>query len=1295
MNKEAITAISAEQLLEEEADRLGLNQENLAALSQGALKRWEKEAVGNGCFSSEDLEAFQTLVNAGGVYEAIVFLAVKRAASGVPASAKRAVNKARKEAAALFSKDQVLVKGPGSRAFALGSEAHANARNLWTSLWEEAVAGGDLGGLSEIPVNLDEGEARRIIFKEAEKRVVVQEPLSKEEVVEEETAPSRRKIVVELSESLPPLEGQSLSHWALNIFEESLETIRAEMGGLPEKPYAVAELMRCKPAVRAMLRLSGAAVAFFGPKGAGSLLTKKENDGVFLLDGESLTELAILNWLALARMTLEVANNGYSFGKETGILAEMPLGDLKFSLPGQEEGQLAIEVAIKGGKIDLGVFLLPGEQSPTLDKATQHARGEFNSQKGRNRRPVVAEGSEPVRQPSFLELPLMPRSLEQPEDQPEVEYYMVPVEWSTLEGESKTRLGRNLRSYFIVLWHLYGDVIFEKLSFVIKDWKFLGGDGGWFFAVNPEDLPDQRHVRQMGQYLFWAISDLYWVYYWSRGQGEDFAISLEEIVAFADYLDPEKPDSRRLCERVRGEICYQLPDKEEQRIVSIGGRKELQQLGEQVLGEVQKMLVDQLRLELIRTLMMIKGQKELRVVKREALLPPLPERAGDWLVQLEGRNYLAIDMLAVWLFAEQTKGLATVEAKRISRAVFYEKEGVFVLWVDNLLKEAEKVRVAINQKGSFAVHGLGSDLIRGSLSSRREMTGVKEECEGLLNAFLVSVWQRLPELGAVHLETQRGVIEGKVLCFDGELKKPVEGKPTLCLPNPMTGAWEVIPELLKEAAESWAGRDTHGLQGLAEAIQRRKDASLFCPSPFHENTDTKAGYLTAAGEGSCFSPECRIHWGIKGRRRPRLGIIMADAERPNGYTPVSGGRRRTFQRAFEIGKALSRHSPEAASYLAGRGLDPGSEFGGQEADLPDAFFVPRKFSGPLADLARSKAVGALRKRKEGGRLRLDQLEGSLNLYKGKLEDKEVALVATRAALKYLEENLPREAREQIVRQLTLAQLQAMRRRGIIGRSAQGWDRWGGRLWTSGYWLEEKRGEYVLALSNHSGRGIQWPGEEPLFDGDPKRKYIKAFVAHSGRAEREGKTVDLYKTPAGVWLPRPEAFLATVGDLVLVFEGQFNQASFGRMNPDLRNECLTMLGSGWRQLIAFLHWLGVKGDNVVVPGSPGKQIKEVCLAYDFDAGGVKAFRDVRIQLQRAFPEVLVTSIHRYLPTEVELALPSLFRGAMPEYKEEIFKKGSYWKKHGLDLNDLLLREGIREEYAFQANFSHGAAQFSLF
>jgi len=1170
----------------------------------------------------------------GDTFAAVACFAENIDLGPITRSTNKRARSLRKKVRARLSPEKGMVKSPPSPTLQLGQTSH--------QILEALLTGKTMKEIRQTEFKLvGNGMVEKVVFQEDEDSKLPHQAVfpdvfqAGQKGSKTETESSDLIVKLEVPLDVPDTD---IDSWAINIFSKSVNEIADQMGGLPNKPYDVAKIFENPKSERALVRLMEAAHIVFGnPKGM-SQAVQIEGTNNAILAASTIDEYAVLNCLSIVRAILETNEGNGEKNDECGVLTELHTGDVKFCFEDENKGMVPLPV--KGRVIDIAKFKWEGEPPRSaivadlpFDTVTQHMKGLFSSQVVRyHRRQILKNGKE------------------------------ITI---------RNKPGRNLRSFFQELWRYYGDDIFGGLTMQFDDLKFPAGDGGWFTVFNAEDLPNPKHVEQMSEYIFFAFAQMAWVEKWSRGYKdepalssekgwEDFSLSVGEVVDFINR--------RGLINNVKGRIRYQLPTREI--IVDVttnNGLSDIENIGRRMIGKRKAARDYRPRVQFLTALERLTEHIEVEVIRRE--LRTLPEELTCVCIDVRGRFYLSIEDFANILYSE------ILDRVEIQDAIYVREDETYIMWIKGLVSDERILRVAVNKRGKFAITGLGESMVQGDLLSRRALRGVSEKVENVVFSFEEHIWSNLSNIrvDSSNISSLIDSDSGVVILPTGKSQEMVRGKPQLVVQDALTGNWKFDKKLLKEAVESWAGkRDVFGLGKITRLLEQRKRGQIMCVLPGHDNQKTEAATFYGK-EGHIFCHVCQTSVDLPIGRFKKAQMV--EGYSVEDYRQVSVDRNKVFTEANRIAGAFAqKENSIARRYVAEkRGLDP-------DDDLGPFGYIPSEFSEGLADMIETETFRRITTKGElkGNRnLRLTQLAAFASI---KASPEEEFINTLRKVIDAVD-SLEDMYRDSIYSNLTLGMIKSLRSRGIIGRYSDNSHRWGGRLILPMKWFTSKGQNWELAESNFIARGIILDGIK-YFDGGVI--HHKAFTSQPRKKSKDGLL--LQSTPPGFWLRDPEAFLREVDDSVIVFEGALNTASFGRIRPDLRNICLTMAGTGYKNLIATLRWLGVKGDEREVKRGAGKRIEKVIFAYDFDRGGVETFHRNARELKAIFPKIEIGTVRKLLPSEIA--------SFIPPYSLKIFGEGDdhegiLFGEKG-DLNDLIRFSEVAEKICPQTGktYAHG-------
>jgi hypothetical protein len=768
---------------------------------------------------------------------------------------------------------------------------------------------------------------------------------------------------------------------------------------------------------------------------------------------------------------------------------------------------------------------------------------------------------------------------------------------------------------------------------------------------NPENLPDIKHETKMKEYLFLVASQLCCVeklvlksqdIHWGEksGEKEKIVLSVEEITDFILRYD--------LFKRIKGRIRYQLSADEIVVDVAIPQtREELQAWAKNILkikekladGEEKKLMV----LKTLKTLIPKERLSQLQFVLSEQI--KLPEELKIFCCEVNGRFYLIVDEL---------RNFFEMDKKHILKnAVFYKEYGVWVINLSDFSEKKSNLRVAVDKKGKFIIKGLESEnFIEGGLLTTREMRGVRETADVKFNDFKEKISDFLLERGILE-KVDKGFLldDGRMIDGEGNKREIVEGKPLVCKTNVMTGKWYLDHTLLQEAIESLGGRKNFGFDKLynhafGEVASR---SNVFCPLPQHDNIHTEAATVYRSEKGRhifCFV--CREQIGIKAGR----GVVkfeptykITEGLEPDDYKPVTLTRNRIFGEIIRIGEEFVAVDKNPQEYIASRGLEV--------SDIGKVGYIPPALSSFLFDLLDNEAYHRLIKAGGSRFLTLDAILSRQGF--------------DPAGLDSFLETLPPDLRDDVSRTFSLGNLRDMSLRGIISerKRKDGTlrdDTLGGRLLFPTHWASSPN---QLGIANWIGRGVE-TGGVALYKG------VKQHKVRLGKQKREENIRKIiHPTPAGVWL-RDKDFITRAKEIV-VLESPLNGASLGRIAPNYSKNCIAVVGTGYRELIAFLKWIRF--------GSGEK--KTIYLGNDYDEGGTITFIRTKEHLKSAFPDAVdVLPVRDILPDDIKPIIPP-YDLKLFEYEDEEKKKKVKAPLYGqsLDLNEILTLPDLGRKYAY--------------
>lgn len=928
---------------------------------------------------------------------------------------------------------------------------------------------------------------------------------------------------------------------------------------------------------------------------------------------------AALNWLSIVRKSLEPLQ----IEANTSLLTEIHEGQTTFRVGGENQEE-EVTTIINGNKIDTLRVGLGGSSEKTdipnwnVQKVTTYIEGMFNSQFKKHRSYSIGNGERKVR---------------------------------------ATRLQRNLRSLFLGLSEHFGEKLFSDSVITIDDYKFPAGDGNWSEQYDPEELPIPEHAKQVSGYIFKTLAQLTWLDKWLKVQTGNLKVGMlhdDRLIDFSEKGDvtltiPEVIEfglRSGLLNRINARLLYQLPSREIVCKVSPTGSsfEELVDWGlwASKLDNPKTEQRDRLRINraVLQILKPTLGDIEIKRKVHE----PLPKEISEICFDFRGQIYLAVDQLANLISLK-----VNLRELKEFKAIDFNESGVKVMWLRGLVENA-RIRIAVDKLGNFAISGLDTKAIKGKLLSQRDNYGVHERPGKVMGVFESQIWNAIHTFwGLPKPASESGYIKGnEIIMPDGTIEKLVDGKPIVCRYDLLTGKWFLDYKLLEDAVGSDASRnDLHGLGRLAILLNRPSVhvRTVMCPMPTHKNINTPAGILNPTNI-NCQSGACSISIFLPERGKIRVAKeFIKSTDTTADFKPVSRERAITFEEFMKVGKDFAAVSEVPTRYIIEeRGLNP--------KDLGSYAYIPQELDTYLEALVGSDSF---KKLSAGIKHKSDYHLGIIDGMLGRVEaDDTPGAMAALSGATQIVNNLPEELSEKVFRILNIQTLMAMKMRRILepGNKKTGTEdknRLGERIILPTYWISDvNRGSRALVQANFNARGIVLDGQKRFNDQD----HHKAIL--TGK-----KTLT---TPAGFYFRDPEMFLLSVRDTVVVTEGPFNGATLSRITPDLADITLTNVGLGYRELIAFLRWLGVKGDNKKDERGMNLNINTIYLSFDFDLPGSKSFMTKGNHLRQAFPGIKVRPVHELLPKEV--------RSIVPAFSHKLFEEGKRFAGFKLDLNDLV-------------------------
>ncbi len=1171
------------------------------------------------------IEHARILVNSGDSLSALKLFIVESNLP-IPRSSDSAARQLSKEirVALSDSEDAKLEKRPPSPTLRLGTSAHRMIESLET-------CGGDFSLLSKDKIELISNGTEIVGFVikntapnlQLDFNSIPDLPTSVlgktgSELVGGEVLEQDEFVRFEVPLPQKPDETPA-KEWILDLIRSNLEEIKRNSGSLPSKPYDIYEVLSNVETCAPLIKIIEVGHILYGNHSAMSLISEGNgNDNDYFIGRETIQEFPSLNWLAILRRTLEVAEETREGSKKDPALVELRLGNLNI-LNGTE---------IKGGIMDmLSVsldYIYPSLSETGLsmpfESFVKLVENRFNTQSKRYHRKVTENG--------------------------------VPT-----KGESQTRLQKNFRSFATEMQKVIGSEAFQTMRFTIWDFKFPAGDGGWFTSFYEGGLPELKDVEQVTDYIFSAVAQLCWAERWASNEGEDFKLTLQDVIEFAERTG--------IHDRINACIKYQMPEKEIRYEVACSSPTQLEEWGKSFLDRRTKVSKSREKMNILRTLHMLAMPRLMGVESVVRAHVPIPELISGFCKEKHGRNHLLLNEFGTFL-----KDMNKNSGFFVKNAVFFEEEGIYVFWIENSKILDQSFRIAINSKGQFTITGLDEGRISGSLSTDVSWMSVNLKPDLLNDHLAQNIWGKLNEWKIDSSSVKGQMVGTEIIYPNGESKSVAHGKPIICKQDLMTGEWSLDGKSVEEFFKNNLGRDPYRITQLAALLKDKpvRGTDVFCPLPGHKNINDEAAHWYVDGNRHyihCF--RCHTTIEISGNKfNPNIKPLSVGYG-PEDYVPVSESRHQDFDSIITLGSILSKKFEDARRYLIEeRGLDP-------DHDLGQWGYVPPEIAQELANLVDEKTgILSSLKGKQSRKERIDFLK-----------DTSLIPPESRASIHRildLLEGLNDSEKLRLMKLITINSLKNWRGRAIIGRwkekgKEEELEHLGGKVLFPTLWFHEDDETLELKTANFMGRGIEFNGT-PLYQG---RKQHKAPLKTT---LRETDSTRLRATPTGIWLKDKDAFLDAVllnrTDSVVVFEGILNTATFNRFRPDLQNNCITVLGTGYRELIAMLRFLGVDGDPVKSPWTRSGKIKTIYLASDFDEGGMEAFERNSKELRKEFPGIEVKHARELMPDDVRAVLPpaelALYQRTI-DYPggRKVVKTGKYYE-FKLDLNDLIANHG---------------------
>lgn len=876
-----------------------------------------------------------------------------------------------------------------------------------------------------------------------------------------------------------------------------------------------------------------------------------------IIRAEGISGFQALNWLSIATRIMKNGEAGKNEGGRKGTLIELSLGEISLKT-GKKDGE-AESIRISGGELDVCGLKIEGMEK-------------------------------------------------------------IPEAIRLFEKEAK-RSGRNMRSLLTLLSKGVGvEELIKKISLTITDYKFLIGDGRFHLALNKELLPSERHQKQVREYIFLIICQLYRLYREEKDGlrqkvlkkdviGRDpgsrkqvIPIRIGDVIKFAKEFG--------LMERITARLDYQIPGENKVYEIRANDSRELRKWAKELLENRLKTLPEHRRARMLKILEQALFPGENLEILRKTKNHPTEEISG-WCVEYRGNNYLILSELL-----ERIRG----DNFRVDRTVKYE-DGVLAFWFlipdpKSTDSKTIEIRLALDKNGRFRVTGLPGVVgpIDGSVSSTWELKAVMERHSDQWAYIENDFWAELIKATNNWIDVTTRIPDGKMVDQNGRLRGVVPDKPIVCRYDHFTaGIWVIDKVLLAAAVEEMERlglRDKWGLVVLANMMAKGEEGPAFCPIPFHDNTDTEAGSVLP-GIIHCF--EC----GNIGKPRDPDRIIhnvpLTGGENPEDYQEVAEARHEAMSSFLRLTQNLARDEEfgDFSTYLGNRGLE--------SADVAEwCGYMPRRVSRFLHDVFYQAYVLVEKRSKysweelESMRIREFLETAGITQLLNRMDRKSEPAEWLEVEPKWF---------DGLFGQITIRDLRSWDKFRLIGRDKAKNDLYGGRLTFETHWIYGAG----IGASNINGRGIEYRAsrgyELQLFEGNVVHR--KAYIKERRRHDEGGRVVR--QTPPGFYIPDFEKFRNRPIKRLIIMEGPITAASAWKLMPEWKEDTLVMYGLLPKQILAILKWIGVSGYEAKNHPSLGKNIEEVVLAFDFDWGGMNDFKIIRDALNRTFSDLKVTQV----------------------------------------------------------------------
>ncbi len=871
--------------------------------------------------------------------------------------------------------------------------------------------------------------------------------------------------------------------------------------------------------------------------------------------------------------------------------------------------------------------------------------------------------------------------------------------------ETRTRPGRNTQAFLQGLLQYGGQSTLASAEITIIDHKLPYGDaGGYSVQLFPENefTPAPEHITQMQRYVFFLYARLAWLDEWTKGRGDDFALSVDDIIRFADKYGYD-----RICGTIRyyspqGTIPITIhPDSS--MLYAIGNALLAEHDQERQTTAVTYHVLDALSLVL---------QEELRgLEKRNVPVRSVPETYKELCSRYEGKTYLGIAELEAALFeriptSTQYGGTSeTIQLKEgvsIIQAIELQSEKTRIMWLTGLDPEFpgrvfriafRNDRFSIQSDYGYVSGRLSSDIsiirdarkhmehgIRSADEIRKQSRQTTQR-DTVSSAFQ-SLWEQVSQIAPV-VSRAEVIAENTVLDTDGSIRQLIDGKPLILRQDPFSGTWFLDITQLEKALADLSQQGETDIYHLSEihrmvmAAQHRAESdysgptagNCMCPHPAHRNTATPAGSFDAVqGRGHCHNGACGCNWILEGAAQLTPLTTLKPGLQVEDYRLVTDERNRAFEALFGFASCFTGLDSVGAKYLQSRGLQPGNILTGEQGDVGIWGYIPPEVATTIASAASSEVLSILRKHQGRGVYNAPFSEISGVLDRNNTLSSEV-IAEIRDHVQQIAETvaLYSDKPEEVLLKISFKTIAELAQRGIFGfRSYQGYEyeRIGGRILVPTYWPINtvRAGKSSWGKANLNGRGVVIRGKRYYSspEDDCSFRHIKGHEARPGKGGKRA-------TPVGFWVVSPDHLEEEIQrqGRIVICEGFLNAASLGRLNPDLAPVTIAINGTGYRQIIALLQFLKEKG----LP------LDTVILEYDFDGPGAGAYQKNAAAITAHIKDITIQPVHTVLPEEIAVKLPP------PD--PVCFVSGGSHEGMKLDLNDLLRSEEIGAKYAFMS------------